>query len=50
MLAAQRAKDRGEDAKDRIQEISGLAQDALQANRTAQGTQNETIQGILRRM
>jgi hypothetical protein len=49
-LAAQRAKDRASDQHDRLGELSSLAQDAMQAIRSSQASQNEMIQGILRRM
>jgi hypothetical protein len=49
-LAAQRAKDCASDQNDRLGELSSLAQDAMQAIRSAQASQNEMVQGILRRM
>jgi len=49
-LAAQRAKDGATDHNDRLQELSSVAQEALQAIKTAQATHNELVQTILRRM
>jgi hypothetical protein len=49
-LAAQRAKDRASDDNDRLQELGSVAQEALGAIKTAQNTQNDMIQSILRRM
>ncbi|MBI5535486.1 MAG: hypothetical protein HY898_22340 [Deltaproteobacteria bacterium] len=49
-LAATCAKDRASDHADRIQELNALAQEAMQAIRSAQASHNEMVQGILRRM